>query len=219
MGVVAAVVGTLAMSYLNGRAQQKQYNAAAQQAEANAQIAENNARKTEEAARIQDQNNKLNEEEAHRRNLARLGQQRAAIGASGITATGSALNELVDSRAAIEREADITSYNNRQGIDSMLDKSNDYGNQANMYNSQASSYRRAGRTSFTNSIIGGLFQAGTMASSLYSSGSAANAASAANATSQDSYGFTGGPTAAGKASAWSGTGKSNPYATMGKTKN
>ncbi|MCQ2282375.1 MAG: hypothetical protein MJZ99_07105 [Bacteroidales bacterium] len=171
---VAAIVGTLALSYMQGRAQQQAYNAQAQQAQANAQFAENNARKTEEAARIQDQNNKRNEEEARRQNLQRMGQQSAAIGASGITATGSALNELIDSRNAIEREADISSYNNRQGVDSMFDKANDYDNTANMHRAQAASYKKAGSNAFRNAIAGGILQSTMLATSLYSSTSAAN---------------------------------------------
>ena len=209
---VAAIAGTLALSYMQGRAQQQAYNAQAQQAQANAQIAENNARKAEEQARIQDRNNKMNEEEAHRQNLQRMGRQNAAIGASGITATGSALNELIDSRNAIEREADILSYNNRQGVDATFDKANEYDNTAGMYNAQASSYRNAGKNAFRNSILGGLLQAGTMATSLYSSSSAAT-------SSKENFGFTGGPTASKNYGSWAGQGSKSPYSTMGKIKN
>lgn len=69
MGMVGTIISTLAMGYMQGKAQQDQYNAMARQADANAQISELNARKAEEAAREQDKANKINEENEHRRNL------------------------------------------------------------------------------------------------------------------------------------------------------
>lgn len=170
MGMVGTIISTLAMGYMQGKAQQDQYNAMARQADANAQISELNARKTEEAAREQDKVNKINEENEHRRNLLAMSRQRAAIGASGITATGSALNALQDSRQAIETDAGIQAYSNRQKVQGIFDQSTEQVNARDQYYKQARSYRKAGSAAMTNAMLGSVF---SLAAGLYTPGSAA----------------------------------------------
>ena len=170
MGMVGTIVSTLAMGYMQGKAQQDKYNAEARQADANAQISELNARKAEEAAREQDKANKINEENEHRRNLLAMGRQRAAIGASGITATGSALNALQDSRQAIETDAGIQAYSNRQKVQGIFDQSTEQVNARDQYSRQASNYRKAGSAAMTNAMLGSVF---SLAAGLYTPGSAA----------------------------------------------
>ena len=53
MGVAATIGATLLGGFISGRAQQQQYNAAAQQAEVNAQIANQNADKLQAQAEEQ----------------------------------------------------------------------------------------------------------------------------------------------------------------------
>ena len=57
MGVAAAIGATLLGGFISGRAQQQQYNAAAQQAEVNAQIANQNADKLQAQAEEQQSQN------------------------------------------------------------------------------------------------------------------------------------------------------------------
>jgi len=170
LGVAGAIIGTLAMGYFNGRAQQQQYDAAAAQAEANARIAEQNAQKADESARQQQENNKINEENQRRKNLLMLGKQHAQIGASGITATGSALNALQEAQYEVDKESGIMAYDNRQKVQGMLDKSTEQVNYAGMYRGQAEDYRSAGRSAMTNSMLGSVFG---LAGSLYTPKSAA----------------------------------------------
>lgn len=87
------------------RAQQQQYNAAAQQAEVNAQIADQNADKLQAQAEEQSKSNTINEENKRRRMNAMLSQQRTNIGASGTAASGRAASALADS-----------AYNRRQNL-------------------------------------------------------------------------------------------------------
>ena len=179
MGVVGAIVGTLAMGYFQGKAQQEQYEAMAAQADANRKIEEANAMKADEAAKQQDQVNKINEENERRKQLLMMGQQRAAIGASGITATGSALNALQDTYTNINTDAGILSYNNRQKTQQLFDQSTEHTQQGLMYGNQADSYRSAGRSAMKNAMLGAVFSAVTpLAGSLYSSNSAAKVGTA-----------------------------------------
>lgn len=184
MGVVGAVIGTLAMGYFQGRAQQQHYEAMAAQADANRQIEEANAKKADDAAKQQDQVNKINEENERRKQLLMMGQQRAAIGASGITATGSALNALQDTYTSINTDAGILSYNNRQKTQQLFDQSTEHTQQALAYGNQADSYRSAGRSAMRNSMLGAVFSAVTpLAGSLYSSNSAAKVGTATASSS------------------------------------
>ena len=155
--------------FISGRAQQQQYNAAAQQAEVNAQIANQNADKLQAQAEEQSKSNTINEENKRRRMNAMLSQQRANIGASGITASGSAANALADSAYNMETELAIERYNSRQGVENIFQQSTDLVNQRDIYNQNARNYRKAGKRALMNNMLmSGL----SLASSLYSPKSA-----------------------------------------------
>ena len=160
MGVAAAIGATLLGGFISGRAQQQQYNAAAQQAEVNAQIANQNADKLQAQAEEQSKSNTIN---------AMLSQQRANIGASGITASGSAANALADSAYNMETELAIERYNSRQGVENIFQQSTDLVNQRDIYNQNARNYRKAGKRALMNNMLmSGL----SLAGSLYSPKSA-----------------------------------------------
>ena len=116
MGVGVMIGATLLGGYLQGRAARQQANAQAAQAQANADIAYNNAQKLQEQAEKQAQNNEINEENKRRRLLQLQGQQRANIGAAGITASGSALAAMADSQFNQEQELAFERYNARQQV-------------------------------------------------------------------------------------------------------
>jgi hypothetical protein len=169
MGVAATIGATLLGGFISGRAQQQQYNAAAQQAEVNAQIANQNADKLQAQAEEQSKSNTINEENKRRRMNAMLSQQRANIGASGITASGSAANALADSAYNMETELAIERYNSRQGVENIFQQSTDLVNQRDIYNQNARNYRKAGKRALMNNMLmSGL----SLASSLYSPKSA-----------------------------------------------
>lgn len=169
MGVAATIGATLLGGFISGRAQQQQYNAAAQQAEINAQIANQNADKLQAQAEEQSKSNTINEENKRRRMNAMLSQQRANIGASGITASGSAANALADSAYNMETELAIERYNSRQGVENIFQQSTDLVNQRDIYNQNARNYRKAGKRALMNNMLmSGL----SLAGSLYSPKSA-----------------------------------------------
>lgn len=170
MGVAATIGATLLGGFISGRAQQQQYNAAAQQAEVNAQIANRNADKLQAQAEEQSKSNTINEENKRRRmNNAMLSQQRANIGASGITASGSAADALADSAYNMETELAIERYNSRQGVENIFQQSTDLVNQRDIYNQNARNYRKAGKRALMNNMLmSGL----SLAGSLYSPKSA-----------------------------------------------
>lgn len=186
MGVAAMVVGTLFSSWMQGRAQQAQAEAAARQSEQNAQIAQMNADKAQETAERQDENNKINAENERRRALLRMGQQRAAIGASGVTASGSAAAALADTGYAINEQTGMGLYNGRQQVDNMLQQSTDFQNQSNFHSTNARNYRAAGKRAMMNSMLTGAF---TLASNLYTGvSSAAQETAGAAGTQVGSFG-------------------------------
>lgn len=155
---------TLLGGYLQGRAARQQANAQAAQAQANADIAYNNAQKLQEQAEKQAQNNEINEENKRRRLLQLQGQQRASIGAAGITASGSALAAMADSQFNQEQELAFERYNARQQVDNIFQQSTDNVNQGDIYTSNARAYRKAGKRAMMNSML----QAGlSVASNLY----------------------------------------------------
>jgi uncharacterized protein (DUF2147 family) len=169
MGVAATIGATLLGGFITGRAQQQQYNAAAQQAEVNAQIADQNADKLQAQAEEQSKSNTINEENKRRRMNAMLSQQRANIGASGIAASGSAASALADSAYNMETELAIERYNSRQGVENIFQQSTDLVNQRDIYNQNARNYRKAGKRALMNSMLmSGL----SLAGSLYSPKSA-----------------------------------------------
>lgn len=163
MGVAATIISTLGAGWLTGREQQKQYNAAAQQADTNAQIAYNNAAVLEKQGEDMSQSNAANQENKRRRLAALQGQQRANIGAAGITASGSALNSMSDSAYNSEMELAIDSYNGRQKVDNYFQGSTDNVNQGDVYARNAKDYRKAGKRAMVNSMLmSGLSLAGNL---------------------------------------------------------
>lgn len=170
MGVVGAVIGTLGAAFMQGRAQQQQAEAAARREEYNAAVMQANANKEDQRARAEAENNKIATENARRRELLRIGKQRAAIGASGITASGSAATALADTRYAIDQETGMMLYNGRQRVDDMFQRSTDYTNQELQHRANASNYRAAGKQAMMNSMLMGAF---SLAGNLYSASSSA----------------------------------------------
>ncbi len=180
MGVAATIGATLLGGFITGRAQQQQYNAAAQQAEVNAQIADQNADKLQAQAEEQSKSNTINEENKRRRMNAMLSQQRANIGASGIAASGSAASALADSAYNMETELAIERYNSRQGVENIFQQSTDLVNQRDIYNQNARNYRKAGKRAFMNSMLmSGL----SLAGNLYSPKSAGKQGASSSASS------------------------------------
>lgn len=170
MGVTAAIISTVASGYLSARSQKQAYQAQAAQAEQNARILDNNASKMQETIEKQDQANKLNEDTLRKRLIAKMGQQRANIGASGISASGSAANALMDSNEAIERELAMESANNRSKLDSIFQDQTNLVNQASQYKTDAANYRAAGKQAFRNGMLQTAF---SLAGTLYGSKSQA----------------------------------------------
>lgn len=165
MGVGVMIGATLLGGYLKGRAARQQANAQAAQAQANADIAYNNAQRLQEQAETQAQNNAINEENKRRRLLQQQGQQRANIGAAGITASGSALAAMADSQFNMEQDLAIERYNGRQKVDNIFQQSTDSVNQGDIYAANARAYRKAGKRAMMNNML----QAGlSVAANLYS---------------------------------------------------
>lgn len=186
MGVAATIGATLLGGFITGRAQQQQYNAAAQQAEVNAQIADQNADKLQAQAEEQSKSNTINEENKSRRMNAMLSQQRANIGASGIAASGSAASALADSAYNMETELAIERYNSRQGVENIFQQSTDLVNQRDIYNQNARNYRKAGKRAFMNSMLmSGL----SLAGNLYSPKSAGKQGAASYGNGSSGYGW------------------------------
>lgn len=166
MGVAATIGATLLGGYLTGRAARQQAEAQARQAETQAQVAYNNAEKLDRQAEQEARNNAINEENKRRRLQMLQGQQRANIGAAGITASGSALGMMADSAFNTEQELAVDRYNARQKVDNIFQASTDNLNQGDIYKRNAADYRRAGKRAMVNSML----QAGlSLAGNLYSS--------------------------------------------------
>lgn len=163
MGVGAVIGATLLGGWLQGRAAQQQANAQAAQAQANADIAYRNAERLQEQADRQAQNNALNEENKRRKLLVQQGQQRANVGAAGITMSGSALAAMADNTFNQEQELAIERYNARQKVDNIYQQSTDNVNQGDIYSANARAYRKAGKRAMMNSMLqSGLSLAGTL---------------------------------------------------------
>lgn len=190
MGVTAMIGATLLGGWLQGRAAQRQANAQAAQAQANADMAYNNAQKLQEQAQQQAQNNEINEENKRRHMLQLQGQQRANIGAAGITASGSALAAMADSQFNQEQELAIDRYNARQQVDNIFQQSTDNVNQGDIYFANARAYRKAGKRAMMSSML----QAGlSVAANLYAAKSlgAAKSSGAAKAAGLKDYEVSG----------------------------
>lgn len=177
MGVGLMVGATLLGGLMQARAQRQQANAQARQAEVNAQIAYQNAEKLQSQAEETARNNALNQEQKRRQLQKRMGAQRAAVGASGLTMSGSALDLMAESQYEMERELAIDSYNNRQKVDNIFQNSTDYLNQGDIYNQNAKDYRKAGKRAAMNTMLQTGF---TLAAGLYTPGSSAAKSAAKN---------------------------------------
>ncbi len=199
MGLAAGIGAVLLGGFLQGRAQQRAYNEQARQQEQQAQLAYQNAEKLQKQGEEQAQNNAINEENKRRRMLALQGQNIASVGKSGVTMSGSAANAMADSAYNQEVELAIDRYNGRQKVDSIFQNSTDNVNQGDIYKTNASNYKKAGKAAMMNSMLQAGLQVATM-------GVGAKSANGAGAASSSSGGWnysnfqagTGGPGAWGK---------------------
>jgi len=184
MGLVGTIIGTLGTAFLSGRAQQQQYEAAAEQSRVNAQlqaqeaaIAQQNAQKAnkqaEETARV----NAQNVEDERRRQLLYINKQKANVGKSGLALTGSAASLVEQSRDEIDYETAKNLSNGQQEVYKLFGMGTDYSNQANKHRwnesvlyKNARDYEAAGNRAFWSSMLGGAF---SLAGNLYSSKSSA----------------------------------------------
>lgn len=169
MGVTAAIVGTLASGFLAGRAQRQQLRAQARQEEMQARIAQRNMDESEAQAEQLRQNNVINEEVKRRRLMQREGEMRTRIGASGITATGSALTALMDNGYNVEQELAMDAYNDRQKVEALRSQSTNFLNERNMRQASAANFRKASSRAMMNSMLSSGF---SLAANLYSPHSA-----------------------------------------------
>ena len=170
MGVGLMVGATLLGGLMQARAQRQQANAQARQAEVNAQIAYKNSEKMQQQAEETAKNNAINQEQKRRQLVKRLGSQRAAVGASGLTMSGTALDLMAESGYEMEREFAIDRYNDRQKVDNIFQGSTDYLNQGDIFKQNAKDYRKAGKRAAMNTMLQTGF---TLAAGLYSPGSSA----------------------------------------------
>ncbi|MBQ8920517.1 MAG: hypothetical protein IJ056_10515 [Acidaminococcaceae bacterium] len=168
--IAASIITAVAGGLWQGYTANQQAKAQASQAEANARVAEQNAQKLDEQAQQQAENNRINEENKRRQLAGRIARQQVGIAASGLSATGSALNALSDSQYEMEKELAIDRYNARQQVDNIFQASTDQTNQANMYHQQARDYKKAGKWAWINA---GLQTAFSLSSTLYGAKSAA----------------------------------------------
>ena len=184
MGLVGTIIGTLGTAFLSGRAQQQQYEAAAEQARTNAnlqaqeaEIAAQNALKANKNAEEMARVNAQNVEDERRKQLLYINRQKANIGKSGIALTGSAASLVEQSRDEIDYESAMRLSNGQQDVYKMFGQGTDFQNQSNrnkwqesVYRKNASDYESAGNRAFWNSMLGGVF---SLAGNLYSSKSSA----------------------------------------------
>jgi len=174
MGVVGSIISGLGMAFLNGKAQQAQYEAQARAAEQNAQIQQMNANimaKNSEDARKQAEEtartNALNAELERRNRLSRVGAQKASIGKSGLSLAGSALNAVNDTEEDIAIQTAKDLFNGRQNVDKLFGQATNFTNQQaqyeytrDVYKKNASDYREAGNRAFMTSMLTGAIQTG-----------------------------------------------------------
>lgn len=171
MGVAGMIIGTLGAAFLQGQAARQQAEAQARQyeaqaamqqaeAEAQAQNAERANKQAQEEARVATQNT----EQRRRQMLLREGQQKAKIGASNITATGSALNALADTRWDIDYDTMTQLQNGMQGAYARFGQATDFSNESNKYDyyarqnqANAEGARAAGKRAEMNAWLGGAF--------------------------------------------------------------
>lgn len=171
MGMAGLIIGTIGAAFLQGRAareqaeaQARQYEAQAKMQQAEAENAAQNAQRANKEAQEQARVATENTEMRRRQMLLREGQQKAKIGASNITATGSALNALADTRWDIDRDTATQLYNGMQGAYATFGKATDYSNESNKYDyyarqnqANAEGARAAGKRAEMNAWLGGAF--------------------------------------------------------------
>jgi len=171
MGMAGLIIGTLGAAFLQGRAAREQAEAQAAQYEAQAKMqqaeAENAAKNAERANKEAQEQARVateNTEMRRRQLLRKEGEQRAKIGASNITATGSALNAMADTRWDIDYDTMTQLYNNMQGAYQTFGKATDYSNESNKYDyyarqnqANAEGARAAGKRAEMNAWLGGAF--------------------------------------------------------------
>lgn len=176
MGVVGSIIGSLGMAFLNGRAQQAQYEAAARQADTNAKIQQINAetmernsaearKNAEEAARVAT----MNTEKQRRQAALSQGKLKANIGASGVYG-GSTETALIDNLANLEYDTKANLENSMKDSYNFFNQSTNFTNQkqqyqyqADVYRKNASDYRAAGSRAFMTSMLSGALSAGVSA--------------------------------------------------------
>lgn len=169
MGMAGLIIGTLGAAFLQGRAareqaeaQARQYEAQAAMQQAEAENAAQNAQRAnkqaQEEARVATQNTEMR----RRQMLLREGQQRAKISASNITATGSALNALADTRWDIDYDTMTQLQNGMQGAYARFGQATDFSNESNKYDyyarqnqANAEGARAAGKRAEMNAWLGG----------------------------------------------------------------
>lgn len=171
MGMAGLIIGTIGAAFLQGQAarqqaeaQARQYEAQAKMQEAEAEAAAKNAERANKNAQDQARVATENTEMRRRQLLQREGEQRAKISASNITATGSALNALADTRWDIDYDTMTQLYNGMQGAYSKFGQATDYSNESNKYDyyarqnqANAEGARAAGKRAEMNAWLGGAF--------------------------------------------------------------
>ena len=171
--VTAAIIGAVAGGLWQGYSAQQQAKAQARAEEQQAVNADRNAQNMAQRAEENAQNVARETEQKRRQMLARAHSQTAAVGASGIQGTGSALNVLAQNYADVDYETATNLYNGRQQTEQYLNQQTNYNNEAGQHRNNASSYRAAGRNAMLGGIVNAFTGAASIAASNFSSKSAA----------------------------------------------
>jgi hypothetical protein len=158
---VIAAVASIAGTGLAAVGAIQQGNAARAAATYNAAVAENNAIVARQNAKLALSESNAEEQGVRRRTAQQLGTAGAAIGASGITQEGSALDVLEETVALGELDALTVRWQGDL-------KARNFEQQARGYQSSAELERMSGRAAKTNSIFSA---AGTLLSGLSSTSS------------------------------------------------
>ena len=174
--VTAAVIGAVAGSLWQGYSSQQQAKAQARAEEQQTVNADRNAQNMAQRAEENAQNVARETEQKRRQMLARAHSQTAAVGASGIQGTGSALNVLSQNYANVDYEPATNLYNGRQQTEQYLNQQTNYNNEANQHRQKASDYRAAGRNAMLTGFVNAITGATSIAASNYTGKSAATQA-------------------------------------------
>lgn len=196
MGVAGMIIGTLGAAFLQGRAareqaeaQARQYEAQAAMQQAEAENAAKNAERANKQAQDEARTATQNTEMRRRQMLLREGQQRAKISASNITATGSALNALADTRWDIDYDTMTQLQNGMQGAYARFGQATDISNESNKYDyyarqnqANAEGARAAGKRAEMNAWLGGAFSLAGNLSGLGGGGGSSGSTGASGST-------------------------------------